>query len=63
MGLLIAWKVREVMCKHILNRKSRLNVKRIQEEQVKCDVAKVSPTDRFALYLAIRGDLIIEWDS
>ncbi|KAF7832141.1 uncharacterized protein G2W53_014474 [Senna tora] len=47
MGLVIALKVSEVMSKHILNRKSRLNLKRIQEEQVKRVVAEVSQTDRF----------------
>ncbi|KAF7835549.1 uncharacterized protein G2W53_010408 [Senna tora] len=34
MGLVIAWKVCQLMSKHILNQKSRLNLKRIQEVQV-----------------------------
>ncbi|KAF7832142.1 uncharacterized protein G2W53_014475 [Senna tora] len=50
MGLVIAWKVCEVINKHILNQKSRLNQKKIKE-QVKRVVEQVSQTDRFALYL------------
>ncbi|KAF7812441.1 uncharacterized protein G2W53_033417 [Senna tora] len=50
------------MSKHILNRKSRLNLKRIHELQVK-HVAQVSQIDRFALYLGIRVDLRLQWDS
>ncbi|KAF7835553.1 uncharacterized protein G2W53_010412 [Senna tora] len=53
MGLAIAWKVIEFMSKLILNPKSRLNLKVIQEVQVKRVVAQVSETDRFALYLGI----------
>ncbi|KAF7841510.1 uncharacterized protein G2W53_003808 [Senna tora] len=52
MGLVIAWKVCEVILKHILNGKSRLNLKRIEEVQVK-HVAQVSQTDRFAFNLGI----------
>ncbi|KAF7832156.1 uncharacterized protein G2W53_014489 [Senna tora] len=53
MAVVIAWKVCEVMSKHILNRKLRLNLKRIQEVQVKHVVAQGSQTNRFALYLGI----------
>ncbi|KAF7832157.1 uncharacterized protein G2W53_014490 [Senna tora] len=53
MGVVIEWKMCEVMSKHILNRKSRLNLQRIQQVQVKHFVAQVSKTDRFALYLGI----------
>ncbi|KAF7835558.1 uncharacterized protein G2W53_010417 [Senna tora] len=63
MGLVIARKVCEVMSKHIFNRKSRLNLKRIQEVEVKRVIAQVSQTYRFALYLGIRVDLMLEWDS
>ncbi|KAF7823999.1 uncharacterized protein G2W53_022143 [Senna tora] len=63
MGLLIEWKEYEVMCKHILNQKSLLNLKRVQEVQAKSVVAQVSQTDRFALYLGIRLNLMLEWDS
>ncbi|KAF7839168.1 uncharacterized protein G2W53_007650 [Senna tora] len=63
MELVITWKECEVMSNHILNEKSQLNLKRIQEEQVKHVVAHVSQTDRFALYLGIRADLMLEWDS
>ncbi|KAF7812432.1 uncharacterized protein G2W53_033408 [Senna tora] len=63
MGFVIAWKVYEVMSKVILNRKSRLNLTRFQEVQVKHVVAQVSKFDRFALYLGIQVDLILEWDS
>ncbi|KAF7812409.1 uncharacterized protein G2W53_033385 [Senna tora] len=63
MGLVITWKEFEVTSKHILNQNSRLNLKIFQEEQVKCVVAEVSQTDRFALYLGIRVNLMLEWDS
>ncbi|KAF7824005.1 uncharacterized protein G2W53_022149 [Senna tora] len=53
MELNIAWKECEVMSNHILNGKSRLNLKRIQEVQVKRVVAQVSQTNRFAFYLGI----------
>ncbi|KAF7841506.1 uncharacterized protein G2W53_003804 [Senna tora] len=63
MGLVIAWKVCEVMSKYILNRKSQLNLKRNEEVQVKCVDAQVNQTVRFALYLGIHVDLMLEWDS
>ncbi|KAF7839122.1 uncharacterized protein G2W53_007604 [Senna tora] len=63
MGIMITCKECEVMSKHILNQKSRLNLKRIQEVQVKRVVAQVRQIDRFALYLGIRVDLMVEWDS
>ncbi|KAF7812574.1 uncharacterized protein G2W53_033550 [Senna tora] len=34
MGLVITWKVCQVLSKHIMNYKSRLNLKRTQEVQV-----------------------------
>ncbi|KAF7835555.1 uncharacterized protein G2W53_010414 [Senna tora] len=52
MGVMIAWKVCEVMYKHVLNSKSRSNLKRIQV-QVKRVVALVGQTNRFALCLGI----------
>ncbi|KAF7812465.1 uncharacterized protein G2W53_033441 [Senna tora] len=60
MGLVIAWKVCDVMSKHTLSRKSQLNLKRIQEVQVKRVVAQLSQIDRFVLYLEIRVDLMLE---
>ncbi|KAF7839120.1 uncharacterized protein G2W53_007602 [Senna tora] len=63
MGLVIVWKECEVMPKHILNQKSRLNPKRTQEVQVSHVVAQMSRIDRFVLYLGIRVDLMLEWDS
>ncbi|KAF7839125.1 uncharacterized protein G2W53_007607 [Senna tora] len=60
MGLAIAWKEFEVMSKQILNLKLRLNLKRIQEVQFERIVAQVSQIDRFALYLAIRVDLMLQ---
>ncbi|KAF7823997.1 uncharacterized protein G2W53_022141 [Senna tora] len=51
------------MSKPILNRKSRLNLKRIQEVQVKRVVAQANQADLFALYLGIQVDLTVEWDS
>ncbi|KAF7844212.1 uncharacterized protein G2W53_001117 [Senna tora] len=62
-GLVIAWKVCKVKSNHILNRKSRLNLKRIEEELAKRDVAYVSQTNRFSLYLGTLLDLIRKWDS
>ncbi|KAF7832172.1 uncharacterized protein G2W53_014505 [Senna tora] len=59
----MAWKVCEVMSKHILNQQLRLNIKGIHEVYVKYVVAQVSQTDRFALYLEIRVDLMLYWDS
>ncbi|KAF7839147.1 uncharacterized protein G2W53_007629 [Senna tora] len=53
MRLLITWMVFEGMSKHMLNIKTRLNLKRIEEIQIKRGVAHVSQTDRFALYLGI----------
>ncbi|KAF7832164.1 uncharacterized protein G2W53_014497 [Senna tora] len=50
-------------CKHILFRKSRLNLKRIEDVQVKRVVAQVSQTGRFALILIIPVVLKLEWDS
>ncbi|KAF7841518.1 uncharacterized protein G2W53_003816 [Senna tora] len=63
MGLVIAWKVSEVMSKHILNRKMRLNLKSNQEVQVQRVVAQISQIEGIALYLRIRVDLIPELDS
>ncbi|KAF7812469.1 uncharacterized protein G2W53_033445 [Senna tora] len=63
MGLVIAWKVCEVMLKHMLNQKSRFNLKRIHEVKVKRVVAQESRTDRFALYLGMLVNLMLEWDS
>ncbi|KAF7812442.1 uncharacterized protein G2W53_033418 [Senna tora] len=51
------------MSKDILDQKSQLNLKIIQEVQAKRVVAQVSQTDRFALYLGIRVDLMLEWNS
>ncbi|KAF7832153.1 uncharacterized protein G2W53_014486 [Senna tora] len=59
----MAWKVCEVMSKHISNRKSQLNLKRFQEVQVKSVVAQICQTHCFALYLGFRVDLMLEWDS
>ncbi|KAF7832166.1 uncharacterized protein G2W53_014499 [Senna tora] len=60
MGLVIAWKVCKVISNYILNRKSRLNLERIQEVQVKRVLAQVSQIDRFALYLGVRVGLTFE---
>ncbi|KAF7839172.1 uncharacterized protein G2W53_007654 [Senna tora] len=51
------------MSKHILNQKSRLNLKTYQEVNVERVVAQVSQTNRFALYLGIRVDLMLECES
>ncbi|KAF7844381.1 uncharacterized protein G2W53_001286 [Senna tora] len=60
MELVITWKVCDIMSKHILSRELQLNLKRIQEVQVKDVVAQVSQIDRFELYLGIRVDLTLE---
>ncbi|KAF7832093.1 uncharacterized protein G2W53_014426 [Senna tora] len=60
MGLIIVRKVCELMSKRILKRKSRLNLKRIQEVLVKRVAVEVSQTDRFALYFGIQVDLVLE---
>ncbi|KAF7812419.1 uncharacterized protein G2W53_033395 [Senna tora] len=62
-GLVIEWEECEVMSKHILKQNSRLNLKRIQEVQVKRVMAQVSQSDRFTLYLGIHVNLVLEWDS
>ncbi|KAF7844388.1 uncharacterized protein G2W53_001293 [Senna tora] len=49
------------MSRDILNRKLQLNLKRIQEVQVKRVFAQVTQTDRFVLYLGIRVDLMLKW--
>ncbi|KAF7839134.1 uncharacterized protein G2W53_007616 [Senna tora] len=59
MGLMIAWKVCQVMSKHILKKQSRLNIK----VQVKRVVAQVSETDRYVLYFGIGVDLKLYRDS
>ncbi|KAF7839159.1 uncharacterized protein G2W53_007641 [Senna tora] len=51
------------MSKDILNQKSRLNLERVKEVQVQRVLAQVGQTDRFVLYLGIRVDLMLEWDS
>ncbi|KAF7839140.1 uncharacterized protein G2W53_007622 [Senna tora] len=51
------------MSKQILNIKSRLNLKRIPEVPVKRVAAQANQIDRFALYLGIRMDLMLLWDS
>ncbi|KAF7821602.1 uncharacterized protein G2W53_027057 [Senna tora] len=64
MGLVIAWKVCQVMPKHILTLKSQWNLKKEHEKyKFKRVVAQVSQTDRFALYSGIRVDLMLEWGS
>ncbi|KAF7841519.1 uncharacterized protein G2W53_003817 [Senna tora] len=63
MGLVIIWKECEVMSKHNINGKAQLNLKRIQEVEVKCVVAQLTQTDRFALNLGMRVDLMLESDS
>ncbi|KAF7802410.1 uncharacterized protein G2W53_041521 [Senna tora] len=45
------------------NEKSRSDLRNIHEARVKSLVAHVSETDRFALYLRIRLDLMLELES
>ncbi|KAF7835177.1 uncharacterized protein G2W53_010036 [Senna tora] len=62
-GLLIAWEVSQVMSEHILNGKPRLNLKRIQEAEVRtcCHTSELNGCVR--VVLGIRVGLMLEWDS
>ncbi|KAF7814954.1 uncharacterized protein G2W53_028923 [Senna tora] len=63
MGLVMAWKVCQVMSKHILNGKPLLNLKRIQEAQVRT-CCRTCESDRcLRVVLEIRMDLMLDWDS
>ncbi|KAF7832159.1 uncharacterized protein G2W53_014492 [Senna tora] len=62
MELVIAWKVCKVMSRIIMNRKSRLNLKRIQQAEVKRVVAQSIQTDRFVVCFGIRLQLMLKWD-
>ncbi|KAF7842082.1 uncharacterized protein G2W53_004380 [Senna tora] len=63
MGLVIAWKVSQVMSKHILNEKCDWISKELKKYKFKRLVAQSNQTDRFALYLGIRVDLMLNWGS
>ncbi|KAF7814910.1 uncharacterized protein G2W53_028879 [Senna tora] len=63
MGFAIARKVCQVMSKHILNRNRDSISKELKKYLFKRVVAQVSENDRFALYLGIQVDLMLEWGS
>ncbi|KAF7835200.1 uncharacterized protein G2W53_010059 [Senna tora] len=63
MGLVIAWEVCQVKYKHILNGKLRLNLKRIQEAQVRTCCRTSESDECHRVVLEIRVDLMVEWDS
>ncbi|KAF7821305.1 hypothetical protein G2W53_026760 [Senna tora] len=62
-GVLIAWKECEFIFKHILDEGLRLDLRNVHEVPVKRVHEHVSQTDRFALYLGIQMDLMLELDS
>ncbi|KAF7835202.1 uncharacterized protein G2W53_010061 [Senna tora] len=61
MGLMISWEVCQVMSKHILNGKPRLNLKRIQEPQVPTCCRTIESDGCLRVVLEIRVDLMLEW--
>ncbi|KAF7835175.1 uncharacterized protein G2W53_010034 [Senna tora] len=63
MGLVIAWEVCQVMSKHILNGKPRLNIKRIQEAEVRTCCRTSESNGCVRVVLGIRVRLMLEWDS
>ncbi|KAF7800563.1 uncharacterized protein G2W53_045014 [Senna tora] len=63
MGLVIAWELCQVMTKHILKGKPLLNLKRIQEAQVRT-CCRTSESNRCIRVLwGIRVGLMLKWDS
>ncbi|KAF7835179.1 uncharacterized protein G2W53_010038 [Senna tora] len=63
MGLVIAWDLYQVMSKHILKGKRRLNLKRLHEAQVRT-CCRTSESNGFVrVVLGIRVGLMLEWDS
>ncbi|KAF7814949.1 uncharacterized protein G2W53_028918 [Senna tora] len=63
MGLMIAWELCEVISKHILKGKQRLNLKRIQEAQVRTCCCSSESNRCVRIVLEIREGLMLEWDS
>ncbi|KAF7814946.1 uncharacterized protein G2W53_028915 [Senna tora] len=63
MGLVIVWEVCQVMSKHILNGKPRLNLKRIQKAQVRTCCRISESNRRVRVVLGIGVGLMLEWDS
>ncbi|KAF7800564.1 uncharacterized protein G2W53_045015 [Senna tora] len=62
MGLEIVWEVCQVMSKHILNGKPRLNLKRIQEAQVRTCCRTSESNGCVRVVLGIRVGLMVEWE-
>ncbi|KAF7835171.1 uncharacterized protein G2W53_010030 [Senna tora] len=62
-GFVIAWEVFQVMSNHILNGKPRLNLKRIQEAQVRTSCRTSESNGCVRVVLGIRVGLMLEWDS
>ncbi|KAF7835174.1 uncharacterized protein G2W53_010033 [Senna tora] len=63
MGLVIAWEVCQVMFKHILNGKPLLNLKRMQEAQVRTCCRRSGSSGSVPVVLGIGVGLMLEWDS
>ncbi|KAF7835186.1 uncharacterized protein G2W53_010045 [Senna tora] len=63
MGLVIAWEQRQVMSKHILKGRQRLNLETIQEAQVLTCWRTSESNGCVRVVLGIRVGLLLEWDS
>ncbi|KAF7835033.1 uncharacterized protein G2W53_009892 [Senna tora] len=63
MGLVIVWEVFQVMSKHILKGKPRLNLNIILEEQVRTCCRTSESNGCVRIVLGTRVDLMLEWDS
>ncbi|KAF7800567.1 uncharacterized protein G2W53_045018 [Senna tora] len=62
-GLVIAWEVCQVMSEDVLNQKLPLNVKRIQEAQVRTCCPTSESDGSVRVVLGIGVGLTLEWDS
>ncbi|KAF7835036.1 uncharacterized protein G2W53_009895 [Senna tora] len=63
MGLVIVWEACQVMSKNILKGKQPLNLKRIQEAQVRTCCRTSESNGCVRVVLGIRVSLMLEWDS
>ncbi|KAF7835180.1 uncharacterized protein G2W53_010039 [Senna tora] len=63
MGLVIAMEVCQDISKHILNGKPRLNLKTMQEAQVRTYCCTSESNGCLRVVLRIRVGLMLEWDS
>ncbi|KAF7835178.1 uncharacterized protein G2W53_010037 [Senna tora] len=63
MGLVITWEVWQVMYRHILNGKLRVNLKLIQDAQVQTCCRTSESNGCVRIVLGIRVGLMLEFDS